>query len=135
MSGFRYERSSFIVVMFLILFIALNADNVDINNNEGETYLAFAETMPAPEGGLEAIYKNIKYPRLAQEAGIEGKVYLLAFIDENGSVKDVKVVKGIGGGCDEAAIEAVKKISFSPGINKGQPVKVKLSLSVVFKLK
>jgi protein TonB len=121
--------------MFLILFIALNADNVDINNNEGETYLAFAETMPAPEGGLEAIYKNIKYPRLAQEAGIEGKVYLLAFIDENGSVKDVKVVKGIGGGCDEAAIEAVKKISFSPGINKGQPVKVKLSLSVVFKLK
>jgi protein TonB len=91
--------------------------------------------MPEPVDGMSAIYKNIQYPRVAQQAGIQGKVFLLCFIDENGSVNDVKVIKGIGAGCDEAACDAVKKIKFAPGQNQGKPVKVKLSLSVVFKLK
>ncbi len=119
--------------MFSISLAIIEADNGDING--GETYLAFAEKMPAPDGGIQSIYKKVKYPRLAQEAGVEGKVYLLAFIDEKGSVNDVKIVRGIGAGCDEAAAEAIKKVKFSPGVNKGQPVKVKLSLAVVFKLK
>lgn len=101
----------------------------------GDGYLAFAEKMPEPIDGMAAVYKNIKYPRVAEQAGIQGKVFLLCFIDENGSVNDVKVIKGIGAGCDEAASDAVKKIKFAPGQNQGKPVKVKLSLSVVFKLK
>lgn len=133
MKGFHCVRSLFIAVASSLCLNAVIAS--DTSTNGGDTYLAFAEKMPAPDGGLESIYKHVKYPRLAQEAGIEGKVYLLAFIDESGSVKDVKVVKGIGAGCDEAATEAIKKVKFSPGVNKGQPVKVKLSLAVVFKLK
>ena len=104
-------------------------------NASGDGYLAFAEKMPEPVDGISAIYKNIEYPRMAQQAGIQGKVFLLCFIDENGIVNDIKVVKGIGAGCDEAASEAVKKIKFEPGQNQGKPVKVKLSLSIVFKLK
>ena len=54
---------------------------------------------------------------------------------ENGDVDDVKVVKGIGGGCDEATIEAVKKTKFTPGKLGGKPAKVKMSLQIQFKLK
>lgn len=100
-----------------------------------ETYLAFAEEMPAPVGGLEDIFKKITYPAMAKKTGIEGKVYVLTFINENGEVDDVKVVKGIGAGCDEVVIEAVKSSKFKPGTNKGVPVKVKLTLAFNFKLK
>ncbi|MFA8342553.1 MAG: energy transducer TonB [Rhodothermaceae bacterium] len=98
-------------------------------------YLAFAEVMPKPIGGIEAVYKNItSYPRAAKDAGIEGKVYVLAFINEKGTVDKVKVVKGLGGGCDEAAIKAVRKTKFTPAKSKGKAVKVKTSLAIVFKI-
>ena len=91
--------------------------------------------MPAPVGGLPAIYKKITYPKMAQQAGVEGKVYLIAFINKNGSVDDVKVIKNLGAGCDEAAIKAVKASEFTPGMSEGNPVNVKLSLQIQFKLK
>ena len=98
-------------------------------------YLAFAEVMPTPVGGVQAIYKKItSYPKAAKDAGIQGKVYVLAFINEKGTVDKVKVVKGIGGGCDEAAIKAVRESKFTPGKSKGKVVKVKTSLAIVFKI-
>ena len=90
--------------------------------------------MPEPVGGLPAIYKLIEYPEVAKKARVEGKVYVLAFINENGDVDDVKVVKGIGAGCNEATIEAVKKTKFLPGKMGGNPAKVKMSLQIQFKL-
>lgn len=99
-----------------------------------DPYLPFAEVMPQPEGGLGSIYKHITYPEIAKKAGIEGKVYLLVYVNEKGGVDDVKVLKGLGAGCDEAAVDGIKQVKFSPGKNKGVPVKVKLSISVVFKL-
>jgi protein TonB len=90
--------------------------------------------MPEPVGGLPAIYQLIKYPEVAKRAGLEGKVYVLAFINENGDVDDVKVVKGIGGGCDEATVQAVKQTKFTPGKMAGAPAKVKMSLQIQFKL-
>ncbi len=107
---------------------------IKANTTGDEEYLAFAETMPTPVGGMEALMKLISYPSIAKKAGVQGKVFLLAYINENGGVDDVKVVKGIGAGCDEAAIDAVKKSKFNPGKNKGLPVKVKLSLTINFKL-
>lgn len=104
-------------------------------HSEGEEYLAFAEVMPEPIGGMSAIISKVVYPQIAKSAGIQGKVYLLAFIDESGNVTDVKVIRGIGGGCDEVAVEAVKKTDFNPGKNKGVAVKVKLSLPIEFKLR
>ncbi|OGU34119.1 MAG: energy transducer TonB [Ignavibacteria bacterium GWB2_35_6b] len=120
------QQLGFLALIFLFA-IKLNAS--------GDGYLAFAEKMPEPVDGMNEIYKNIAYPRMAQQAGVEGKVFLLCFIDETGSVNEIKVIKGIGAGCDEAASDAVKKVKFAPGQNEGKPVKVKLSLSIVFKLK
>jgi len=126
----RYFNIVFITIFFALLLSLSAKENI----YEGAAYLPFAEEMPSPVGGLPAIYKNVKYPEIAQKAGIQGKVYLLAFVNENGGVDDVKVIKGLGGGCDEAAIKAVKNTKFKPGKNKGKAVKVKFSLAIKFKL-
>ncbi len=128
------SKLSIALMFFISISVSLGNQN-NLSTNEGEEYLAFAEKMPEPVGGLPAIYKLIKYPEIAKKAGIEGKVYVLAFINENGGVDDVKVVKGIGGGCDEATVKAVKKTKFSPATAEGKNVKVKMSLQIQFKLK
>lgn len=126
------------IVLLVFAFTTLNISLILLANtpasNAGEEYLAFAEQMPAPEGGLQAIYSKVEYPKTAVNAGLQGKVYVLAFINENGGVDEVKIIKGIGGGCDEAAIAAVQSTKFSPAKNKGVAVKVKYSLPITFKL-
>jgi TonB family protein len=102
--------------------------------NRNDKYLVSVDEMPEPIGGVAAIQKNIKYPEIAKRAGIEGKVYILAYIDENGNVTKTTVLKGIGGGCDEAAMNAIKKVKFIPGRQSGKPVKVQVSIPVIFKL-
>ena len=101
--------------------------------NEAE-FLISTEVMPELIGGLSSIQSKIKYPEIAKRAGIEGKVYVLAFIDETGNVANAKIIKGIGAGCDEAALDAVKQTKFKPGRQKGKPVKVQVSIPIVFKL-
>jgi protein TonB len=101
---------------------------------EEPVYFVAVEEMPEPIGGIAAIQQKIVYPEIAKRAGFEGKVYLLAFVDETGTVTDAKIIKGIGAGCDEAALDAVKKTKFKPGKQRGKPVKVQVSIPVVFKL-
>jgi len=127
-------RKYSVFIITFMLFVTLSAKNYSIDNWQNEEYAAFAEQMPQPIGGLEGIYKLIEYPKMAQNAGVQGKVYLLAYINENGGVDDVKVIKGIGAGCEEAAIEAVKQTKFTPGSSGGKNIKVKLSLQFQFKL-
>lgn len=124
-----------LILLFLIfLTLNINATKTELNLYQSEEYLAFAEEMPTPLGGMEGIYSMIKYPELAIKGGVQGKVYVLAFVNENGEVDDVKVVKGIGAGCDEETIAAVKKTKFSPAKSGGKNVKVKMSLQIQFKL-
>lgn len=101
---------------------------------EEPQYFVAVEEMPEPIGGIQAIQQKIVYPEIAKRAGVEGKVYVLAFVDENGDVRDAKIIKGIGAGCDEAALDAVKKTKFKPGKQRGKPVRVQVSIPVVFKL-
>lgn len=126
--------TTFLILSFF-LTIKSNANNNLILEQQGTEYLAFSEKMPEPVGGLAAIYSQIKYPESALRAGVQGKVYALAFINEEGGVDDVKIVKGIGSGCDQATIDAVKKTKFSPGISAGKPAKVKMSLQIQFEIK
>ena len=120
--------------VFSIMVLLSTATSLTSGTNQNGQYLAFAEVMPEPIGGIGAIVKTIKYPDLAKRNNVEGKVYVLAHINENGVAEDVKVVRGIGAGCDEAAIEAVKNAKYNPGQNKGQNVKVKLTMAITFKL-
>lgn len=130
---------SFRTIYFLLLFISLML--LTITETKGniiypgdEAYAIAVEKAAAPIGGLEAIVKKITYPEMAIKTRTEGKVYVLAFINENGDVDDVKVVKGIGAGCDEETIKAVKKTKFTPGVDKGVNVKTKLALAIQFKI-
>lgn len=101
---------------------------------EEPTYFVAVEEMPEPIGGIQAIQSKIIYPEIAKRAGVEGKVYVLAFVDEKGDVTNVKIIKGLGAGLDEAALNAVKQTKFKPGKQRGKPVKVQVSIPIVFRL-
>ena len=102
--------------------------------DEEPTYFVAVEEMPEPIGGIQAIQSKIVYPEIAKRAGVEGKVYVLAFVDETGTVTSAKIIKGLGAGLDEAALNAVKETKFKPGKQRGKPVKVQVSIPIVFKL-
>ena len=93
------------------------------------------EQMPELIGGLGEIQKKIKYPEIARKAGVEGRVIIQFIVDENGSVSEPAVVRGIGAGCDEEALRVVRDAKFKPGRQRGKSVKVKMSLPITFKLK
>ena len=101
---------------------------------EEPQYFVAVEEMPEPIGGIQAIQSKIVYPEIAKRAGIEGKVYVLAFVDETGTVTKAEIIKGLGAGLDEAALNAVKATKFKPGKQRGKPVKVQVSIPIVFKL-
>lgn len=101
---------------------------------EEPVFFQAVEEMPEPIGGIGAIQEKIIYPELAKRAGVQGKVYIKAYVDEQGNVTKVDLVRGIGAGCDEEAMKAVKATKFKPGKQRMKPVKVQVTVPVVFKL-
>jgi protein TonB len=91
--------------------------------------------MPEPIGGIAAIQEKIVYPELARRSGVQGKVYIRAYVNESGIVTKTEVIKGIGMGCDEAAANAVLKTKFKPGMQRGKTVKVQITVPITFKHK
>jgi len=92
--------------------------------------------FPGGEGALhQYLAENIKYPQMAKESGIQGRVFVTFVVERNGKVTDVKVLRGIGGGCDEEAIRVVQNMpSWTPGKQRGKPVRVQFNLPVKFTL-
>jgi protein TonB len=130
-----FSGSRLLSIMLLVTCILFFSSNkVFAVTPNDEEYAPFAEEMSSPVGGIEGLVKNVHYPDMARKAGVQGRVFILVYVNEHGGVDDVKVVKGIGAGCDEAAIAAAKKTKFSPGKSKGQSIKTKLSLAINFKL-
>jgi len=78
---------------------------------------------------------NIKYPKSAIEADITGTVYIEFIVWNDGSIRNVSVKRGIGGGCDEEAIRIVMMMpKWIPGLQRTKPVNVQMILPVTFKL-
>ena len=96
-------------------------------------YFVAVEEMPEPIGGIAAIQRKVVYPTIASAAAVEGRVIINAFVDEYGNVTNTEVVKGIGYGCDEAAVDAIKSTKFKPGKQRGKPVNVRITIPVLFK--
>ncbi|MCC5938735.1 MAG: energy transducer TonB [Lunatimonas sp.] len=97
------------------------------------------ENMPTPPGGMEGwhkyLQKNLKYPTQARRMGIEGTVYVVFVVNTDGSIQDVDILRGIGGGCDEEAMRVVREApAWEPGKQRGRPVRVKMRLPIRFKL-
>ncbi|MEP7324236.1 MAG: M56 family metallopeptidase, partial [Saprospiraceae bacterium] len=119
-------------------------DNLKLANNDSIIEpLRFAQQMPqfpGPENAL-IIYlsKNIQYPKGAKEAKVQGKIILDFLVRTDGSIENVKVLRGIGAGCDEEAVRVMHKmnsdgIRWKPGINNGKEVPVVVTLPISFKL-
>tara|TARA_R110000868_G_scaffold304437_27_gene565498 strand:+ start:8018 stop:8680 length:663 start_codon:yes stop_codon:yes gene_type:complete len=100
-----------------------------------ETIFVVVENPPELIGGIAGVQKRIKYPEMARKAGIEGRVIIQFVVNKDGNIVNPRVVRGIGGGCDEAALDALKGAKFKPGRQRGVPVNVSYSLPISFTLK
>ncbi len=118
-------------------YVAWEAPPAPPEENTGPTirFIPYDEP-PKPIGGFEAIQKNVVYPEIAQEAGIEGTVIVQAFVDKKGKVQDCVILKGVPNtGLDEAAVKAIKMTRFIPAMQRDRKVGVYISIPVIFKLR
>ena len=116
-----------------------NPDQEVREMNPGGEVFVVVEKQPQYPGGEEARLKffseNLHYPDQAKEQGIQGKVYVTFIVETDGMISDIRVVRGIGGGCDEEAIRVVKSMDrWNPGSQRGIPVRVQFTLPVKFTL-
>jgi protein TonB len=106
----------------------------DDEDFEDEIFVV-VEQQPELIGGINAVQSRIIYPEIALKAGIEGRVIVQFIIDKEGNVVNPVVIRGIGGGCDEEALRAVKTAKFRPGLQRGRPVQVRYTLPITFRFR
>lgn len=125
-----------------------NGANIDENTGgtgngtaegSGVYNLGSVEVMPEFPGGMKAwanfLNKNLYYPANARENGVSGRVVVSFVVEKNGQITDLKVIKGIGGGCDEEALRVIKKSPFwKPGLQNGRAVRVAYMMPIVFRM-
>lgn len=113
--------------------VALPVEDTHIYNTDG------IDKYPEFEGGMAAwakfIQRNLRYPYAAQEQDIQGKVFLSFVVEIDGSITDVTLIKGIGGGCDEEAMRVIKKSpKWKPGQQQNRKVRVRYTMPLSFQL-
>lgn len=106
---------------------------------EEDKVFVVVEDQPEFPGGEKArmryLRNSIEYPQLARESGIEGTVYVTFVVEKDGSITNVKVLRGIGGGCDKEAIRVVKEMpKWEPGKQRGKAVRVQFNMPIRFTL-
>lgn len=97
------------------------------------------EQNPMFPGGDEArmnfLRENIKYPQMARESGIQGTVYVTFVVEASGSITNIKILRGIGGGCDEEALRVVRQMpKWQAGKQRGKAVRVQFNMPIRFVL-
>jgi periplasmic protein TonB len=97
------------------------------------------EEQAQPVGGMSAFYKfvgeKMKYPAQARRMQVEGRVFCEFVVNRDGTLQDVKVIRGIGAGCDEEAIRVIQSAPpWKPGKQRGKAVRSKFNLAIIFKL-
>ncbi len=104
----------------------------------GQVFMV-VEKMPEYPGGLKALMQylatNIKYPVEAKKDKIEGRIFINFIVEKDGAVTHAKVLRGIGHGCDKEALRVVENMPpWTPGMQRGKPVRVSFNLPVKFTL-
>jgi TonB family protein len=129
------KRASLLIFLSIFTYMVGHAQDNDVVYSSEEV-----DAAPEPENGMKTFYqawlREITYPREARKKGIAGTSFISFIVTESGELIDFKVEKGIGGGCDEAAIEAIKKAKqkWKAAMKGGKPVKFKYVLPFIFKL-
>lgn len=119
------------------LLEAESADSIEIKHRLEQYLPARGEYVHHDQAPSQLNQVTYTYPPLALQAGIEGTVWIEALVDKNGNVRDAVVVKpsGCNAGFEEAALEGAYKIKYTPALSNNQPVAVRVSYPVHFKLK
>ena len=112
---------------------------IEIEEESDDDFFMVVENMPEFPGGdlglMKYIQKNVKYPPIAKEYNITGKVYIQFIVDKSGSVTNVKVVRGVDKNLDAEAVRVVKSLpKYKPGKQRGQNVRVMFTISINFTL-
>jgi len=116
------------------------ANQKQADTNTGKEVFTIVEVQPEFPGGEKARQKylanNIQYPAIAQKNNIEGIVYVSFIIETDGTLTDIKIIKGIGAGCDEEVVRVIKNMpKWKPGKQNGKTVRVKINMPVKFSLR
>jgi protein TonB len=125
-------------LLFNIDELVYHSDNNKYDKEE--EILLIAEEMPMFPGGNRALLSylsgNVKYPLIAQENGIQGKVFIQFVVDEQGSISEVQVLRGVDVALDNEALRVVRQMpKWKPGRQGGKAVKVRYTVPISFKLK
>ncbi|WP_346860327.1 TonB family protein [uncultured Draconibacterium sp.] len=125
-------------VVFLFLGMVFTANSQEKSNNKDDVFVIVDE-MPEYPGGDEALRKDIansvKYPEDAVKKGVQGKVYVTFVVDENGKVSDTKIARGVDPSLDKEAMRVMNELkTWTPGKQKGEPVKVSYTVPINFAL-
>ena len=131
----------FHLFLALILFVLCAGCEILYEEPDEETDELFMivedmpQMIPNDQEGMKKLHQCIVYPEIAKKAGVEGRVFVQFIVDKKGRVTDPVVQRGIGAGCDEEAVRCVRQTRFTPGRQDGEPVEVKMSLPVTFRLR
>ncbi len=112
---------------------------IEIEEESDEEFFMVVENMPEFPGGdaglMKYIQNNVKYPPIAKEYNITGKVYVSFIVDKSGSVTDVKIVRGVDKSLDAEAVRVVKSLpKYKPGKQRGNAVRVMFTIPINFTL-
>jgi periplasmic protein TonB len=150
------KKSALLLTTFILLG-ACQEESVDLPNTEVENPSSEIEIIEVPDvefedeiflvveeqasfkGGRSAwikfVNENLRYPEQAKRMGIEGRVYLSFIVDKQGQIHDIKIARGIGAGCDQAALEMLKTSpEWMAGKQRGRDVNSRMQVAVTFKL-
>ena len=120
--------------VLLVLFIIFSCGVFTQQKDDKGVYLS-AEKMPAIKGGMAAIGKKVKYPRIAREMGIQGVVYVGFIVDAEGKVIEPTILKSVAKPLDEEALRVItKEVKFTPGYYQGKAVPVRMVLPIRFRI-
>jgi protein TonB len=112
---------------------------VEEEEPEEQTIFEVVEKMPSFPGGnaamMQYLSKNIKYPTISQENGVQGRVVVQFVVNKDGSIVDIKVLRGVDPYLDKEAVRVVSAMpKWTPGEQRNKPVRVKYTLPVMFRL-
>ena len=112
---------------------------IEIEEEDDEEFFMVVENMPEFPGGdlglMKYIQKNVRYPAIAKEYNITGKVYVSFIVDTSGSVTNVKIVRGVDKNLDAEAVRVVKSLpKYKPGKQRGKAVRVMFTIPINFTL-
>ena len=131
-----------IIVLFVLFSFLISCSGTkEVSSNKkfiskfskANEYYVATEKMPVPVDGIGSIQNKVIAPEVVKEENIDGMVYVNAYINENGTVDFVEIVKSLNPDCDNEALRVVKDSKFIPGYHMGKAIKMVITVPIVFR--